>query len=36
MSIDTYASISSEIFLKIIQPWGFGEVYTNLYLESGK
>jgi hypothetical protein len=36
MSIDTYASISSEIFLKIILPWGFGEVFTYSYLESGK
>ena len=30
MSIDSYASISSEIFLKIIQPWVFGEVNLNL------
>jgi len=33
MSIDAYASISSEIFLKIIQPCLFGEVNINLFLE---
>ena len=29
MSIDAYASVSSEILLKIIQPWAFGEKAEN-------